>query len=252
VRELEFRVDIGSLDDPWLVIDGWVEYPYCQTMFAAWQEGARYRAPSLEARGADGAWTTLVEEWGYPAGMPRRMALPVPKEGLPDGATALRLRTNMEIHFDRVVLVDREALPVEPLACPLAEASLASVGFARRTTGPERQPMYDREARTPLWDCRFQRGRYTAFGDVRALVERAGDAYVVFGPGEEVALAFDPPPAAAGTRRVYALSVNGWCKDMDLFTRDGETIEPLPAIGGRPAMEDPAMQATCTRPMGGR
>lgn len=256
-HELGFGVDIASLGDPWLVIDGWVEYPYCQTMFAAWQEGARYRALGLEvldpaAADPDAAWKTLVEEWGYPAGMPRRMALPVPKDALPAGATTLRLATNMEIHLDRVVLVDREPLPVAPVACPLAEATLASVGFARRTTGPERQPMYDREARTPLWDCRFQRGLYTAFGDVRGLVSQAADAFVVFGPGEEVALAFDPPPAAAGTRRHYALSVKGWCKDMDLFTRDGETIEPLPEIGGRPAMDDATMRATCTRPMGGR
>ena len=261
-HELDFGVDIASLGDPWLVIDGWVEYPYCQTMFAAWQAGARYRALGLEVRkpgtpnpaapGADEAWITLVEEWGYPAGMPRRMALPIPKDALPAGATTLRLATNMEIHLDRVVLVDREPLPVAPVACPLAEATLASVGFARRTTGPERQPMYDRDARTPLWDCRFQRGLYTAFGDVRGLVSHAADAFVVFGPGEEVALAFDPPPPVAGTRRLYALTVKGWCKDMDLFTRDGETIEPLPPIDGRPAMEDATMRATCTRPMGGR
>jgi hypothetical protein len=24
------------------------------------------------------------------------------------------------------------------------------------------------------------------------------------------------------------LEARGWCKDMDLYTRDGETIEPLP------------------------
>ena len=28
------------------------------------------------------------------------------------------------------------------------------------------------------------------------------------------------------------LETNGWAKDMDLFTKDGETLEPLPARGG--------------------
>jgi hypothetical protein len=27
---------------------------------------------------------------------------------------------------------------------------------------------------------------------------------------------------------VLVLELRGWCKDMDLYTLDGETIEPLP------------------------
>lgn len=252
VLELEFATEIGAIADPWLVIDGWVEYPYCQTMFAAWQAGAKYRAPSLDARGADGAWTTLVEEWGYPAGMPRRMALPIPREKLPAGATALRLRTNMEIYFDSVRLVAREPLPVAPVELSLARADLASVGFARRTTGPQKQPHYDDGDRLPLWDCRFQHGMYTEFGDVSGLVGAGDDALAVFGPGEQVTVDFTASPtgpsaaALPGTTRRYVLEVRGWCKDMDLFTKDGETIEPLP--GARPA----AMEKLRTRPMGGR
>ncbi|MFZ4750216.1 MAG: FG-GAP-like repeat-containing protein [Phycisphaerales bacterium] len=253
VIELEFGTAIDAIDDPWLVIDGWIEYPYCQTMFAAWQAGAKFRAPGLEARAADGRWVELVGEWGYPAGMPRRMALPVPRAGLPAGATALRMRTNMEIYFDSVRLVAREPLPAAPVECALRRGALASPGFARRTTGPQRQPFYDRADMRPLWDCRFQRGLYTEFGDVRALLGRADAAPVVFGPGEEIALDFASPatPPAPGTVRRYLLEVRGWCKDMDLFTRDGETIEPLP---GPPADAGAAelLRASRTRPAGGR
>ena len=39
-----------------LVIDGWVEYPYSQTNFAAWQAGAGYAAPSLYAAAGEGEW----------------------------------------------------------------------------------------------------------------------------------------------------------------------------------------------------
>jgi tetratricopeptide (TPR) repeat protein len=248
VLELEFATDIGAIADPWLVIDGWVEYPYCQTMFAAWQAGAKYRAPGLEARGADGAWTTLVDEWGYPAGMPRRMALPIPREKLPAGVTALRMRTNMEVYFDSVRLVAREALPAAPIELALAGAELASVGFAQRTTGPQKQPHYDDARRLPLWDCRFQFGLYTEFGSVADLVRDGDESLAIFGPGEQVTVDFAAPPAppVPGTTRRYVLGVRGWCKDMDLFTKDGETIEPLP--GARPA----AMEKLRTRPMGGR
>ncbi|MEY3142655.1 MAG: hypothetical protein RLY21_1148 [Planctomycetota bacterium] len=251
--ELEFGTAIDAIAEPWLVIDGWVEYPYCQTMFAAWQAGAKYRAPSLEARAEDGTWVELVGEWGYPAGMPRRMALPIPKAALPAGATALRMRTNMEVYFDSVRLVAREPLPAAPVELTLSRATLASVGFAKRTTGPQKQPFYDRGQLLPLWDCRFQRGRYTRFGDVRELLAREDKALVVFGPGEEVAFDFASPAAApaAGTTRRYVLDSRGWCKDMDLFTREGETIEPLPG----PPVDEKArelMDATRTRPEGGR
>jgi len=253
VVEIAFETPIDAVSDPWLVIDGWVEYPYCQTMFAAWQAGVAYRAPNLEARATDGTWVELSGEWGYPAGMPRRMALPIPREKLPAGATHLRMRTNMEVYFDSIRLVEREALPQEPVVCSVARATLASPGFARRTTGPQKQPFYDRSAMLPLWDCRFQRGLYTEFGDVRALLSREDGAPVVFGPGEEVAIDFAPPTDAPrpGTTRRYVLDARGWCKDMDLFTRDGETIDPLP---GEPVDREAAalLKATRTRPAGGR
>ena len=60
------------------MIDGWVEYPYAQTVFAAWQAGAPYLAPTLEARDGDGRWHVVAREFGYPAGMPRRMTFPLP------------------------------------------------------------------------------------------------------------------------------------------------------------------------------
>ena len=81
-----------------LVADGWIEYPYSQTVFAAWQAGLRYQAPTLEARAEDGSWQSVAVEFGYPAGMPRTMALPL--VDLPRGTSALRLSSNMEIYWD--------------------------------------------------------------------------------------------------------------------------------------------------------
>jgi tetratricopeptide (TPR) repeat protein len=252
VVELEFGTAIDAMRDPWLVIDGWVEYPYSQTMFAAWQAGADYRPPNLEARGADGAWVEVLPQWGYMAGMPRRMALPVPRAALPAGTTALRMRMNVELFLDSVRLVEREPLPAAPVELSLTRASLASVGFAKWSVGPQRQPFYDRRTLLPLWDCRMQRGLYTAFGDVRELLARDDGALVVFGSGEEISLDFAGIPAAAqGTTRRFVLEARGWCKDMDLFTRDGETVDPLPV---QPA-DDKArelMASTRTRPAGGR
>jgi hypothetical protein len=160
---------------------------------------------------------------------------------------------NVELDLDSVRLVEREPLPVAPVELALARASLASVGFAEWSTGPQKQPFYDRAKLLPLWDCRVQRGLYTEFGDVRELLARDDGALVVFGPGEEVAFDFAGPASApaAGTTRRFVLETRGWCKDMDLFTRNGETVEPLPVEPVDDAARD-LMKRTRTRPAGGR
>ncbi len=214
---------------PVLMIDGWLEYPYAQTVFAAWQAGAAYVAPSLDARGADGRWRRVASEFGYPAGMPRRMTLPL--SGLPAGTTALRLQTSQEIFWDRVSVVYAEPAPeVTTRVLRLAEATLRKSGFAARTTGPQRTPHYDYDRRAPLDDTRHQRGWYTRLGAVDVLVAATDSAVAIFGPGEEVFLAFTAPAegARAGWTRRVVLESDGWCKDMDLYTKDGDTVEPLP------------------------
>ncbi|MHC5002704.1 MAG: FG-GAP-like repeat-containing protein [Planctomycetota bacterium] len=234
VLELTFAAPLDEpAGDPMLVVDGWVEYPYSQTMFAAWQAGADYRAPTLEAAGADGRWTVVLEQFGYPAGMPRQMSVPL--AGLPAGTTRLRLRTNQEVYWDRILVAWSEPCPEAVRRdLPLRDATLARSGFAVRTTGPQRLPHYDYARRPPFWDSRHQRGLYTAFGPVTPLVGRTDDAVAIFGPGEEVHLRFAAPGRTLppGWTRRLVLEVDGWCKDMDLYTRDGATVAPLPARGG--------------------
>jgi hypothetical protein len=128
-------------------------------------------------------------------------------------------------------VVYAEPLPaVRRQVLPMRAAALESDGFARRTTGPQRAPHYDDDARLPLDDTRHQRGWYTDFGRIDPLVADEDHAVAIFGPGEAVVLDFEAPPTgpAEGWTRVLVLELRGWCKDMDLYTLDGETIEPLP------------------------
>ena len=224
---------------PVLVIDGWVEYPYSQTMFAAWQAAADYRAPTVQARDADGRWHTLMEQFGYPAGMPRRMSVPLGK--LPAGTDALRLSTNQEIYWDRVAVVYSEPPPAAVRhELPLSDAEVRFSGFALRTTGSQRQPHYDYDRRSPLWDTRHMRGHYTDFGRATELLAEADDALAIIGPGEEVHLEFedDLPQLRSGWQRHFVLESRGWAKDMDLYTEHGNTLEPLPDSGRPTARRD--------------
>ncbi|MCY3841255.1 MAG: FG-GAP-like repeat-containing protein [Gammaproteobacteria bacterium] len=222
-----------------LVADGWIEYPYSQTVFAAWQAGVRYRPATLEARNGEGEWIAIAEEFGYPAGMPRTMALPLPK--LPPGTDALRLRSNMEIYWDRLRVVWEEALEdaVTATLDPVT-ARVARTGFAKRTTGPQRLPHYDYAKRSPYWDAKAPEGLYTSFGDARELVRDTDGALAIISSGEEVHLEFEAPPEPPlGHARFFRIAFHGWAKDMDLYTLDGDTLDPMPVPEGA----DPGMLA---------
>ncbi len=214
---------------PVLIVDGWVEYPYSQTVFAAWQAGETYSPPSLEYRDGAGKWHMLYPEFGYPAGMPRKMALPLDR--LPEDADALRLSSNLEVYWDRVGVAWAENLTdYRHVVLPLQTARMARSGFPLRTTGPERQPYYRYSDRSQYWDTRYMPGFYTDFGPITELLNRHDDALAIIGPGEEVHMEFaEPVPPANGYGQWLVLEARGYAKDMDMYTVNGESVGPLPS-----------------------
>jgi hypothetical protein len=204
-------------------------------MFAAWQAGAKYEAMTIEAEAADGKWVSVLPEFGYPAGMPREMSVGLPISKMPKGCRRIRIRTTMEIYFDRAGIAWVKPCPqVVKRILPLENAEVGAGGFALRTTGAQRRPIYDYDRRVPLWDTHFQEGFYTAFGEATDLVKSVDDAVCVFGPGEEVEMNFGAglPAVGEGWSRDFVLELAGWCKDRDPYTKDGKTVEPMPRREG--------------------
>ena len=150
---------------------------------------------------------------------------------------------------DRPAPADARRVELDPVA-----AEFSAIGFPKRIDHAQRRPDYDWASRTPLWDVRHQRGRYTAFGDVRTLVAAADGAVVTIGPGEGVELTYEWPmdaPRDADSMH-WILECHGWCKDRDLFTRTGETLEPIPGDDRRDAETTALLEATRTRIEAGR
>jgi hypothetical protein len=89
---------------------------------------------------------------------------------------------------------------------------------------------YDYDNRPPLWDTRHLAGWYTRFGPVEQIIREPNHALAIIGPGEEVHMEFIAPTEAPpnGWTRYHVFKTEGWCKDMDLYTLDPDTLEPLP------------------------
>ena len=106
-------------------------------------------------------------------------------------------------------------------------------------------PDYDKlESRSQYW--RDLIGWYTRYGDVRELLEKIDDRYVIMNAGDEIALTFrapaDPPP---GWKRDFIWVSDGWEKDGDFNTRFSQNGAAA-AVPRHDRLRDAA------RPTGGR
>jgi tetratricopeptide (TPR) repeat protein len=114
-----FAFTAGESADPaertYLFLDGWVEYPYSRINFAASQRARRLEAPTVRFDRGDGDWQLLGAEIGYPAGMPKTMALDV-THAVGSGATRFRIDTNLELYWDRVFIAPATDLGTGDLA----------------------------------------------------------------------------------------------------------------------------------------
>jgi len=214
-----------------LVLDGWVEYGYSHSNFAASQAGCALAPPVLEIRDGD-AWRTVIQNTGYPAGMPRTMTLDVTGVVTREHPV-FRLRTNLEIYWDRVTLgLDRGRRRARVHRVTPASAMLRDRGYPREYSPDGALPLlYDYSIIDPGYPFKTMAGDYTHLGEVAPLLREADDRFVIFGKGEELVLRYPVsglPPLPAGKQRTFLLYAVGFCKDMDPYTAHPDTVEPLP------------------------
>jgi tetratricopeptide (TPR) repeat protein len=236
--ELEFDLSElawGEGERIFLVADGWVNYAYSSTNFAAYQAGLRLQAPTLSVY-REGHWVPLLEQVGYPAGINHVMVVEL------SGLVAredrrFRIVTNMDLYWDRIALgvvspratkrlIVRELGPVE--------AVLDFYGFPREYSPDGRRPnLYDYHNVDRSYTWKRPCGQYSQFGRVTPLVEDQDDGFVIMGPGEQLTVEFeaDLPEPPQGYRRSFVLKTFSYCKDMDWHTAFGQTVEPLPFSG---------------------
>jgi tetratricopeptide (TPR) repeat protein len=247
---------------PVLFLQGYVEYGYSTSNYAAAQAGVTLHAPTISVE-RGGRWLPLREEWGFPAGTARWMAVDLEGLLLP-GDRRLKVETDMEIYWDQLFLAEatpldlgeigrREGAGAVPPAASAAEglglqvtvlepatSTLRFHGFPRENSPDGNLPrVYQYEDSAPSAVMRPFPGRYTPYGEVGELVRKADDRLAILGEGDELALVFRAdrlPPLLPGRKRTFFLSAVGYCKDMDLYTAGSDSVEPLPfrAMSGYP------------------
>jgi hypothetical protein len=77
-------------------------------------------------------------------------------------------------------------------------------------------------------------GRYTREGDVRELLIKTDDMFVIARPGDEIKLAFEArqlPRLPQGWTRTFLLYSDGFSKEMDINSASPDQVGPLPFHG---------------------
>ncbi len=231
-----------------LVARGWL-HPTDSSINVALTQG-RHDPPRplvLEVPDGKGGWKVGRPALGFPAGKDKTMLIRLDGIDGPGVSRRFRLRTNMEIFWDYLGYARRLDPSLARLQRPEpVSAELRYRGILEMTqkdaSSPE-LPVYDKVvSKAQPW--RDLTGYYTRFGDVRELLAKVDDRYVIANAGDEIALRYpvpaDPPP---GWKRDFIWESDGWTRDGNPNTRHGKTVLPLPAHDGK-GSDGPAGELT--------
>ena len=218
-----------------LFLRGYIEYFSASSMYAAWQAGITPQSPAVEAQLPDGSWKRVVDDMGFPAGLPRTIVVDLTGK-LPPKTRRIRLTTNLQIYWDQV-LIDNEdpTSQFRETALPLSTAHLAFRGYPKQVDGATPGDLtYDYQSISASGPFQWQRGAYTKYGDVTPLLTGKDNHYAIFGSGEDIDAEFSDaslPPLPTGWKRDYFFYADGFVKDMDFYEALPFTVAEMPFHG---------------------
>ncbi len=218
-----------------LLLTGWTDYAWSSDNVAASQGGRTMTLPSLQVKDARGAWRTVIKDIGIPVGRPQTVTVDLTGKFL-SKSREIRIVTNMRILWDQI-LVDTSAADFRVRMSRLdpALATLRWRGYSREVSSDGREPFgYDYESVSFASPWKVMPGRYTRAGDVRELLLKSDDMFVISRPGDEISLSFDArklPPLPAGWTRTFLLYADGFSKEMDINSASPDQLLPLPFHG---------------------
>jgi hypothetical protein len=238
-RDHYIEVDLGA-DAPksgplYLIAQGSI-HDTESSLNVAITQGNRWHAKgmSVEVPDGHGGWTVAQANLGFPAGRKKTVLFNLTDIFHPGTPRRVRLRTNLEIYWDCIEWA--QGMPEVQVKTTRLDPSVADLHYRgysvinRPEVGPpapEVPDYYKIVATKQRW--RDQIGYYTRYGDVRELLTKIDDRYVIVDSGDEMSLRFaEQPPPPVGWLRDFVLMGDGWIKDGDFNSTFSKTVLPLP------------------------
>jgi tetratricopeptide (TPR) repeat protein len=234
--ELQLPSEAPGTGSLYLIGDGFIR-PWDDTITIARSQRTNLKPEGLriEVPDAAGNWRIVKDHLGMPAGRLKTVVLDLNGIFRPGAPRKLRLRTNMEVYWDRLSWaagLTSEGVRIQTTR--LSHAELRYRGFSLITQVGQTSPElahYDNVVRTgEQW--RSLEGYYTRYGDVKPLLASIDDRIVIANSGDELRLRFEAaPPRDESWSRDYIFIGDGWIKEGDYNFRLSKTVLPLPYHG---------------------
>jgi Flp pilus assembly protein TadD len=237
-RDHYLEVDLGD-DAPksgplYLIAQGSIHDTESSVNVAITQ-GSRWRAHglSLEVPDGDGGWVTAQDNLGFPAGRKKTILFNLTNIFRAGTPRRVRIRTNLEIYWDAIHWAQGapdtqlKTVTLNPSMADLHYRGYSVMHMPGAARAPEVPDYNQIEGTKQRW--RDLIGYYTRYGDVRELVNKIDDRYVIVNSGDELSLRFsEQPPPPAGWVRDFVIVGDGWIKDGDYNSTFSKTVLPLP------------------------
>lgn len=241
---IELDLGPGAAQAPQLklVIDGMTAFPTTpQGVMRSREFGPRTKIQVLDDTGA---WVSVPGAVAVLPKLPefrRPFVLEVSNIFV---STTFRVRLTFlfKTYIDSIRLDTSADVTPELRELRLATAKLRSYGHSETRLVIDDIFEYVYNSQNPNDEHEYFPGSYTRFGDVKALLRRVDDEFVIYGSGDELALSYAPWPQGPerGKRRKFLLYSNGYYKDAKSAVP--ATVEPLPFADMSNFPYDPAVE----------
>jgi hypothetical protein len=218
-----------------LLLTGWTDYAWSSDNLSASQSGRSMTPPYLQVKDKQGNWKTVIENIGIPVGRPQTVTVDLTGKFL-SSSREVRIVTNMRIYWDQILVdTSSEDFPEQMTRLDPVVADLHWRGFSFETSPDGREPYgydYARVSSSSPW--KIITGHYTREGDVRELLKKSDDMFVIARTGDELTLSFDAtalPTLPKGWTRTFLLYADGFSKEMDINSASPDQLAPLPFHG---------------------
>jgi tetratricopeptide (TPR) repeat protein len=214
-----------------LLLTGWTDYAFSSDNLNASQSGKSLSLPYLQVKNTKGEWQTVIDSIGISVGRPQTVPVDLTGKFLSD-SREVRIVTNFRTYWDKIAVdssekgADLKTIEIEPTVANLQER-----GFGKETKfGGMIVPDYDKVSFESPW--KNFAGRFTRIGDVKSLLSKIDDIFVVAKAGDEFVLKFkELPTLPKGKTYTFLLFADGYSKEADINSGSPDAVHPFPFKG---------------------